>query len=109
MGDLYSGHVDRAVLKLSSNDSLSSEARRFGLMSLLTIKTINDRTLTLAATRVARQDFHNEVERWDPVSAISFVDMTNAQVKIKVLKSIWILMVKKMVCHLLIIKPGYVQ
>lgn len=87
MGHLYSGKVDRAVLKLAADDTLPPESRKIGLKALQTLKTLNDRTLTLAATRVVREDFYKNVETWDPISAIAFVDMTNSRAKVAVLSS----------------------
>lgn len=87
MGDLYLGAVDRAVLKLASDTSLSASVRKTGLMALQTLKTLQDRTLTLAATRVVKEDFYKGVKRWDPISAIAFLDVTNAKVKVQVMTS----------------------
>jgi hypothetical protein len=87
MGDLYSGAVNRAVLRSNTERSLSPDAKAILMRSLQTLKSIHDRTLTSAATRVVRQDFYKGVETWDPISAVAFVDVTDVKAKVTVLKS----------------------
>jgi beta-phosphoglucomutase-like phosphatase (HAD superfamily) len=85
---LNSSSVHHIVLEISNQKKSTPETKKALLRALQVLVTLLERTCHMAATKRSIQTFYKEVETWDPISAVAFIDPTNPTAKLHVLRKL---------------------